>query len=150
MINDDMQFRYRDDGHFDYPDYNGYNFSNINNTILSLFGINNNGIPLKKELYSNISGSKKVVFFYIDGLGYDSWKNYLGNYKSFQEINNSGIVSPITSVFPSTATVASNTINTGVTSAERRLFEWRLYIEKYNMVVKSIPFYSYIQAGQRI
>ena len=99
MINDDMQFRYRDDGHFVYPDYNGYNFSNINSTILSVFGINNNGISLGKDLYSNISGSKKVVFFYIDGLGYDSWKDYLGKYRAFQEINNSGIVSPITSVF---------------------------------------------------
>jgi predicted AlkP superfamily pyrophosphatase or phosphodiesterase len=81
-----------------------------------------------------------VVFFYIDGLGYDSWKNYLGNYKSFQEINNSGIVSPITSVFPSTTAAASNTINTGLTPAEHGLFEWRLYIEKYNMVMKSLPF----------
>lgn len=140
MINDDMRFRYRDDGHFVYPDYNGYNFSNINSTILSVFGINNNGTPLKKELYSNISGSKKVVFFYIDGLGYDSWMDYLGKYRPFQEINNSGIVSPITSVFPSTTAAASNTVNTGLTPAEHGLFEWRLYVEKYNMVLKSLPF----------
>ena len=140
MINDDIQFRYRDDGHFVYPDYNGYNFSNINSTILSVFGINNNGISLGKDLYSNISGSKKVVFFYIDGLGYDSWKDYLGKYRPFQEINNSGIVSPITSVFPSTTAAASNTINTGLTPAEHGLFEWRLYLESYNMVVKSLPF----------
>ena len=140
MINDDMQFRYRDDGNFVYPDYGGYNFSNINSTILSLFGINNNGIPLKKELYSNLCGSKKVVFFYIDGLGYDSWRNYLEKYRPFEEINSSGIVSPITSVFPSTTAAASNTINTGMTPAEHGLFEWRLYLENYNMVVKSLPF----------
>ena len=58
-----------------YPDYNGYNFSNINNTILSLFNISHRGRGLEKRLYGNICGPKKVVFVYIDGLGYDSWIN---------------------------------------------------------------------------
>ncbi len=140
MINDDLEYRYKSDAHFVYPDYNGYNFSNINNTILSLFNINHSGKSLDKKLYSNICGPKKVVFIYIDGLGYDSWINYLGKYKAFQEINRSGIVSPITALFPSTTAAASNTINTGLMPAEHGLFEWRLYIHQYDMVIKSLPF----------
>jgi predicted AlkP superfamily pyrophosphatase or phosphodiesterase len=140
MINQDLEYRYKSDAHFVYPDYNGYNFSNINNTILSLFDISHNGKDLDKKLYSNICGTKKVVFIYIDGLGYDSWNNYLDNYKAFHEINRSGIVSPITAIFPSTTAAASNTINTGLMPAEHGLFEWRLYIDEYDMVMKSLPF----------
>jgi len=140
MINQDLEYRYKSDAHFVYPDYNGYNFSNINNTILSLFNISHNGKGLDKKLYSNICGTKKVVFIYIDGLGYDSWINYLGNYKAFREINRSGIVSPITAIFPSTTAAASNTINTGLMPSEHGLFEWRLYIDEYDMVMKSLPF----------
>ena len=140
MIDRELEYRYKSDAHFVYPDYNGYNFSNINNTILSLFNISHRGRDLEKRLYGNICGPKKVVFVYIDGLGYDSWINYLGNYKAFDEINRSGTVSPITAIFPSTTAAASNTINTGTTPPEHGLFEWRLYIEQYNMVLKSLPF----------
>ncbi|WP_298409346.1 alkaline phosphatase family protein [Ferroplasma sp.] len=140
MIDRELEYRYKSDAHFVYPDYNGYNFSNINNTILSLFNISHRGRGLEKRLYGNICGPKKVVFVYIDGLGYDSWINYLGNYKAFDEINRSGTVSPITAIFPSTTAAASNTINTGTTPPEHGLFEWRLYIEQYNMVLKSLPF----------
>lgn len=140
MINHELEYSYKSDAHFVYPDYDGYNFSNINSTILSLFNIKHDGKDLDKKLYSNICGTKKVVFIYIDGLGYDSWINYLGKYRAFKEINESGIVSPITSIFPSTTAAASNTINTGLTPAEHGLFEWRLYIEQYDMVMKSLPF----------
>ncbi len=140
MINHKLEYRYKSDAHFVYPDYDGYNFSNINSTILSLFNIKHDGKDLDKKLYSNICGTKKVVFIYIDGLGYDSWINYLGKYRAFKEINESGIVSPITSIFPSTTAAASNTINTGLTPAEHGLFEWRLYIDQYDMVMKSLPF----------
>lgn len=140
MINHELEYRYKSDAHFVYPDYDGYNFSNINSTILSLFNIKHEGKNLDKKLYSNICGTKKVVFIYIDGLGYDSWINYLGKYRAFKEINESGIVSPITSLFPSTTAAASNTINTGLTPAEHGLFEWRLYIDRYDMVMKSLPF----------
>jgi predicted AlkP superfamily pyrophosphatase or phosphodiesterase len=150
MINNEMEYRYKSDAHFVYPDYNGYNFANINDTILSMFDINHRGKSLEKKLYDNIAGSRKVVFIYIDGTGYDSWINYLSSYRAFQEFNRSGIVSPITTIFPSTTAAASNTINRGIPPWEHGLFEWRLYIEKYNMVLKSLPFIpAYKQDRQR-
>ncbi len=139
MILNDLIHNYKRDENFVYPDYNGYNFANINNTILDLFDVNH-GKTLNNELYSNLSKNTVTVFIYIDGLGYDHWLDYLSCYRPFKIINDNGIVSPITSVFPSTTAAASNTINTGKFPAEHGLFEWRLYIDEFSMVLKSLPF----------
>ncbi|AAT44111.1 phosphodiesterase I/nucleotide pyrophosphatase [Picrophilus oshimae DSM 9789] len=139
MILNDLIKNYEKDENFVYPDYNGYNFANINNTILDLFDINHK-TALNKKLYSNLNKNTLTVFIYIDGLGYNQWIDYLSFYKPFKKINDDGIVSPITAVFPSTTAAASNTINTGKFPGEHGLFEWRLYIDEFSMVLKSLPF----------
>ncbi len=140
MIYDEIKNNFKNYNEFVLPDYNGYNFANINNTLLNLFNVNYNGYKLDNKLYENLKGNNKIIFIYIDGLGYNHWINYLSNYKPFKTINENGMVSPITAVFPSTTAAASNTINTGLYPIEHGLFEWRLFIEKYNMVLKSLPF----------
>ncbi len=139
MIYDEYKNTYKRLGNFVLPDYNGLNFSNINNTILNIFGIKQ-GTAIKERITENIMDNKKVVFIYIDGTGYDSWTEYFNKYNVFKKMSEYGNLAPITSVFPSTTAAASNTINTGLQPVEHGLFEWRLFLEKYNMSVKSLPF----------
>ncbi|MFG1389846.1 alkaline phosphatase family protein [Acidiplasma sp.] len=139
MIIDNIIENYKKDENFVYPCYNGYNFANINASILNLFGISH-GRGLDRNLYFNLDNDVPTVFIYIDGLGYGHWIDYLSQYRPFKIINDAGLVSPITAVFPSTTAAASNTINTGKYPSEHGLFEWRLYIDEFSMVLKSLPF----------
>ncbi|MEM0139873.1 MAG: alkaline phosphatase family protein [Ferroplasma sp.] len=149
MIFDEYKQHYKRNENFVFPDYSGLNFSNINNTILDLFGIKYSGNSIEKKLVENIYGNRKVVFIYIDGVGYDSWMNYFNTCSVFQKMGIEGNVAPITAVFPSTTAAASNTINTGLQPLEHGLFEWRLFIEQYNMSIKSLPFIPVYQEDRQ-
>lgn len=130
-------------GQFLSPFYEKYCFSNIPPTILSLFGLAPKKPTLPPELFKPVlkgTRPKKIIVFLIDGLGFTSWVNHSKNYELLSLLEKRGQVSPITAVFPTSTTAALTTINTGLLPEEHALFEWHLYLEEIDLVIKSLPF----------
>ena len=131
------------EGEFIYPFYEKYCLSNIPSTILNFFGIKSKRPALPSELHKDkieIENSNKIVFLVIDAFGYTQWLECYKNYEFFNLFSEKGVVSPITSVFPSTTSSAITTINTGLTPQEHALLEWVLYFKEIDMIINTLPF----------
>jgi hypothetical protein len=130
------------EGNFIYPFYEGYCFSNIPSTILKFFGIKKEGRLLSSKLYERveIEGISKCILLIIDGFGYDQWLNYHKKHEFLSKLTKRGVVSPITSVFPSTTANAITTINTGLTPQEHGLIEWYVYFKEIDMIINTMNF----------
>ena len=122
------------------PLYDSYCFSNIFGSVKHLFNI-----PCDKRLpYDTIGNSQdspnKIVFFLVDAFGwcfYDKYKkrsNFLG------EIETGGIVSKLTSQFPSTTTAHVTTAFSGEPVYEHGLYEWFYYEPEADDIIMAFLF----------
>jgi len=106
-----------------------YNLANIPNTILYNFGFKN-----KKTLPIDVLGKekkyKKVVLLVIDAFGYDSFEKYHHHSKFLTKVVKEGIVSKLTTQFPSTTTSNITTFQTGLPISQTGVIEW-FYYEPY-------------------
>jgi predicted AlkP superfamily pyrophosphatase or phosphodiesterase len=141
----------RKEGEFIYPFYEKYCFSNIPSTILKFFGIKSERPILPSELYKDkieTGNSNKIVLLLVDGFGYNQWLKYYKNYEFFNIFSQKGVVSPLTSIFPSTTAATLTTINTGLTPQEHALLEWVLYFKEIDMIINTLPFSPLDKKGQ--
>jgi hypothetical protein len=130
-------------GDFIYPFYEGYCFSNIPSTILNFFGIKTERTLLPSKLFDErgeIEGTGKVILIIIDGFGYDQWLRYHKQHEFLAKLTHRGVVSPITTVFPSTTANAITTINSGLTPQEHGLPEWYVYFREIDMIINTVHF----------
>ncbi|MGL4773495.1 MAG: alkaline phosphatase family protein [Clostridium sp.] len=114
-------------GEFTIPLYNSYCFSNIFGSIKSIFNI-----KAEKELPRDVFGDKeiesnKVVFFLVDAFGWSFYERYKNKSKALKIFEEEGVVSKITSQFPSTTTAHVTTALTGMPVYEHGLYEWFYY-----------------------
>jgi len=137
------------EGEFILPFYEKYCFSNIPSTILKLFDIPTQRPILPEELYKDkVENFNKVVLLLIDAFGYKQWLRYYKDYEFFDIFTKEGIVSPLTSVFPSTTAAALTTISTGLTPQEHALLEWVLYFKEIDMIINTLPFTPFDGGGR--
>ena len=130
-------------GKFIYPFYEKYCFSNIPSMILSFFGIKTKRSCLPSGLHKDkveVEGSNKVVLFLIDALGYNQWIKYNKNNEFFRIFTQKGLVSPITTIFPSTTAAAITTISSGLTPQEHGLPDWHVYYKEIDMIIETLAF----------
>ena len=102
-----------------------------------------NGSLTKKMLKNNVplDGVKSVVFFLVDGFGYEQWQEYRSELNALQKFEKDGYISEIDSVFPSSTPVALTTLNgNGATPDSHGLIDWWLYIEEINKIIATLPF----------
>src|SRR3989338_7774310 len=79
-----------------------------------------------------------IVFFVIDGLGYEYLQRYGKKIKdSVLQIN---CRAKITSVFPSTTAAAITTFNTGAAPQQHALTGWYMYLKELGIVTAILPF----------
>ncbi len=138
-------------GEFVYPSYKKYCFSNIPSTILSFFNIQTRRPVLPAEIYKDwleYEDCSKIVLLLIDGYGYNKWLKHYRDYGFFREITQKGVLSPITSVFPSTTAASLTTINTGLTPQEHALPEWLIYFREIDRIINTLPFTPLGRKGQ--
>ncbi len=127
---------------FLYPQYNGYSLYNVIPTIFNLLEIKNTKIPLSLDLEKYKNKKNKIVFFLVDGLGFNQYKKLLNKIDFLKSLSAKGLVYPITSGFPSTTSASLTTIATGLTPQEHGLFEWNLYMEELGEIIQTLPFSS--------
>lgn len=125
------------------PLYNGYSLVNVPNTIMKILNKNSDvpGPVLDNTIMRNIDtdGIKKVIMILIDGLGYEMFLDSYRNSEFFSRFVENGVVTPLTSGFPSTTTASITTVNTGLTPQEHGLPEWTLYFREVDNIVKPMP-----------
>lgn len=127
---------------FIYPYYEKYSIAEVPPTILSMFDIPTKRKKLPASFFEKFGSKKykKILFFFVDGLGYNHFKEYLPQIPFFQKIAEKGEVFPLTSVFPSTTPAALTTIHTNLTPQEHGLPEWTVYFEEFDRIIETFPF----------
>ena len=117
---------------FQKPLYNTYCFSQIPQTILSLLGAGQGGLPgdcVQAGPY------ERVIFILIDGFGWKFLEKYRERYPFLSRFFKDGIVSKITSQFPSTTAAHLTTLCTGKPVGEHGIYEWFFYEPQVNRIV---------------
>ena len=123
------------------PLYDSYCFSNIPGAIQSLLGVSNkNNLPFDVLPDGSYEGYEKVVFLFIDAFGWKFFEKYKDKYPFLREFVNEGVVSKITSQFPSTTAAHVTTINTGLSVGESGVYEWFYYEPKLDSVIAPLLF----------
>lgn len=124
--------------HFCQPLYASYCFSRIPATIEALF-TEKTDHSLPEDTYE--SGSyDHVILLLIDAFGWRFWEQFRGQLPALQKFEQQGIVSKLTSMFPSTTAAHITCINTGLLPSQAGIYEWFIYEPKLNDIIAPLPF----------
>jgi predicted AlkP superfamily pyrophosphatase or phosphodiesterase len=124
-----------------YPSYAGYSLANIPHSICRWLGVPGFGIqPLAPEILEVYPGPfQHVILLLVDGLGLNKLGQFLqsgkenGRYALWQRLVGQGLLTPLTSIVPSTTTAALTTLWTGRTPAEHGVVGYEMYLKEYQM-----------------
>jgi len=108
------------------PLYDSYCFSNIPGTIDYLLSGSSDIPKLPNDTFTN-KVSPKLVFFFIDSFGWQFFEKNQERYPFLKRFMDKGVVSKLTSQFPSTTAAHVTSIHTGQSVAESGIFEWYYY-----------------------
>ncbi|NGX38672.1 MAG: hypothetical protein K1000chlam2_01849 [Chlamydiae bacterium] len=117
--------------HFCRPLYDSYCFSQIPKTIRSLFTPTLEGLPpdtCKAGPYDH------VVLLFLDGFGWTFFEKF------HCALEEKGIASKITSMFPSTTAAHVTCINTDLPPNQSGIYEWFMYEPKLDEIIAPLPF----------
>lgn len=125
--------------YFKKPLYESYCFSNINNLIEYVLGINEKLIS-PKDIFGNLSSKyEKVILFFIDGFGWQFFEKFYDNDFLKLMIKN-GVVNKFTSQFPSTTSAHTTKIHTDSTIGESGIYEWFYYEPQVDEIIAPLLF----------
>ncbi|MGI6278671.1 MAG: alkaline phosphatase family protein [Patescibacteria group bacterium] len=120
------------------PQYDNYCFANLHQAIINLF-LNRPDLDqnLPADVFpKNKQGFSHIFFILVDSLGYLSFKKF----RKYFHLPPKTLISPLTSIFPSTTAAALSTFTTGLLPQEHGLFEWRLFSPQVGDIIKTLPF----------
>jgi predicted AlkP superfamily pyrophosphatase or phosphodiesterase len=109
------------------PHYDGYGFAQIPPTLLhTLTGAGHAGLP--DAAWGGLPRQwDKVIVLLIDAFGWHALQRYVDGYPFLRRFFDQGVVSPLTSQFPSTTTAHITTMATGLPVGQHGLYEWFTY-----------------------
>ena len=129
------------------PLYGSYCFSEIPGTIKKLFGLPGaKGLPLDTLKFSD-QDSKDVILLFLDGFGWRFVSKYIDNYPFLKRFSDQGVVSKITSQFPSTTVAHVTCIHTGLNVGQSGNYEWYSYEPSLDAMIAPLLF-SYAGDGK--
>jgi len=109
------------------PLYDSYCFSNIPQTIeFLLTGEGQSALPL--DVFGDLpTRYDRVILFFVDAFGWRFFERYAEKYEFLKIILKHGVVSKMTSQFPSTTAVHATCIHTGLDVGQSGIYEWQYY-----------------------
>jgi predicted AlkP superfamily pyrophosphatase or phosphodiesterase len=126
------------------PLYENYCFARLPATFKRLLTGKKGGLP-DDTLISSNEPYESLVILLIDGFGWRFLKKYLDELPFLRRFMEQGIVSQITSQFPSTTVAHLTCLNTGLPVGQSGLYEWYYYEPLINAIL--VPF-RYTLAGE--
>lgn len=144
MINDHTLSRFErlDDGLVK-PIYADYAFVNIPATVHRLLTGETIGPLLPADCFGGqYPAPKRVVLVFVDSFGWQFWQRHWSSARTLSRVVEQGILTPISSLFPSTTAASVSALNFGVPPARHGVYEWNMYVPAYGQVIQSLPFAS--------
>jgi len=120
------------------PAYGSYCFAHIPDTIRYLFNRPARS-PLPADTLPAWGGYDQVVFFFIDAFGWRFFEKY-SEHPFLRTLIKDGIVSQMTSMFPSTTSAHTTCIHTGLSVPQSGVFEWFYYEPVVGEVISPLLF----------
>lgn len=130
------------------PLYDSYSFGNITSTVEKILTGQSKQIILPKDtLPSDLSKYRNVVVVLVDAMGWNLIERNIDTHPALKYINNNGIISKLTAIFPSTTANCVTCMNTGNTSLDTGVVGWSFFVPELNALVRPLP-YVYIEPYQ--
>jgi predicted AlkP superfamily pyrophosphatase or phosphodiesterase len=122
------------------PCYDSYCFANIPASIeFLLTGQRQSGLPA--DIFGNLPTKyDKVIFFFIDAFGWQFFQRYVEKYTLLKTIMAQGVVSKLTSQFPSTTAAHVTCIHTGLDVGQSGVYEWHYYEPLVDEIISPLLF----------
>ena len=117
---------------FSKPLYDSFSFSKIPGTILKLLGLDEEALPQSCWIPGPY---EKVICILVDGFGWSFLEKYHAQYPFLSRFFRQGLVSKITSQFPSTTAAHITTLTTGLEVGETGVFEWFYYEPRLDRMI---------------
>jgi predicted AlkP superfamily pyrophosphatase or phosphodiesterase len=120
------------------PDYTAYNFANIPGTILNLLGV-----PVENHLpgqAANEASNQKVIFLFVDAFGWRKFERFSAKSVVLRRFLQDGVVSQLTSQFPSTTTAHVTTAHTNLRVGQHGMYEWNYYEPRVDAMITPLFF----------
>jgi hypothetical protein len=117
------------------PDYSDGSLLNLVASLAAARGAATGHAPLAALPPDRLSGARNLVFFLIDGLGY----NYLADAGRGGALVDH-LAASLTSVFPSTTASAITTTFTGLSPAQHGLTGWFTWFSDVDAIAAPLPF----------
>jgi predicted AlkP superfamily pyrophosphatase or phosphodiesterase len=125
--------------HFIRPAYGSYCFAHLPDTIKSLFGLDHDqGLPA--AVFPNSAEFPRVIVILVDGMGWQFFERALAESAFLRHLEQLGVVSRLTSMFPSTTAAHVTCLNTGLPVAQSGVYEWFYYEPKLDQVIAPLLF----------
>ncbi len=129
------------------PLHGSYCFANLPATIEFLM-TNNERNALPHDVLGNLpTHYDKVVFFFVDAFGWRFFERYAEKYDFLKTIMNEGVVSKLTSQFPSTTAAHVTSIHTGLPVSQSGIYEWNYYEPLVDDLISPLLF-SYVNYAE--
>lgn len=112
---------------FSRPLYDSYCFANIPPTIeFLLTGKGISALPL--DVFTDLpTRYDKVILLFIDAFGWRFFERYADKHPFLKTVMAQGVVSKMTSQFPSTTAAHATCIHTGLPVGQSGIYEWNYY-----------------------
>jgi hypothetical protein len=132
-----------------YPHYQGYSLANLPSSICSWLGVPSFGAsPLAETILNSFPQGgpfQNVILLLVDGLGLKQFQRLLQpehektiGSSVWTRLLPDALLSPLTSVVPSTTSAALTTLWTGVLPAEHGIVGYEVWLKEYSVIANMI------------
>jgi len=130
------------------PLYDSYCFANIPRTVKYLLtGEGQSALPV--DVFGHLpTRYNRVILFFVDAFGWRFFEHYAPRYSFLKRLLNEGMVSKLTSQFPSTTAAHTATIHTGLEVGQSGVYEWHYYEPLVDEMITPL-FFSYAGDKER-
>ena len=127
----------RDDDHIGRPLYDTFGFAQLPSLIRALLAERSTSMP--PSVLDGRKAPQNLVVLLLDGFGWSFFERFAPEMKFLQRVEADGVVSKLTSQFPSTTSAHVTTLHTGQTVGHSGLFEWTYYEPAFEALFMPLP-----------
>lgn len=126
--------------HFVKPRYDSYCFANLPAAIQWLLtGQGQPALPL--DVFGNLpTRYDTVIFLFVDAFGWRFFERYAEQYPILKTFAADGVISKLTSQFPSTTAAHVTSIHTGLNVGQSGIYEWYYYEPLIDDIIMPLRF----------